>query len=1215
MKLSNLNSIKFLQRGFVLLLLLLFTGLSYGTHLVGGFLSYRFVGSNGSFNTYRVTLYVYRDCIKDNTDDEVPFDEEIKLCVFRGTGQFYDDYTLPLRSEKSVDPVGNTSCPEVASACLKQGIYEANISVPNSSSGYHLKWERCCRNTQNNLRDDNTGTPYQGQTYYGFIPATSLQNSSPYFLDIPVPFICANDTTTIRNRAVDPDGDSLSYRLVTPWQGANDQVPIIQSCASSYVQSPDVNYVTGYNASRPFGTGGVATIDNINGLTTYMAKNTGRYAVAIEVTEWRNGVKISSIRLDLQILVINCQPNNKPRLNYEGGTKVWFVEAGDQICKDITGIDDVDDDDKITVRGYGDVFGGVNWTGSKATLSPNPAVGIKRATTRFCWKTDCDQASSVPYPVTFEAFDDGCPSKFVNENVLIYVTPFSPRESITGPVNVCMNSVGVLYSLRDRTLTNTYVWRVEGGTIVGDSTLPSISVNWGNSTIGKISVWIISQFGCKVGPREYTVNLQPSPSKPKISGSDTVCLNSTFTYNSTAEAGVSYSWKATGGTILGSSSSSSVNVRWNVLGDGYVTLVVSNSLGCPSPADTFLVHVSKPTTFDLEGPISVCPNNREIGYWVPNPSKGSLYRWTIVGGVQHSGGMGDSILVNWGGLGTGYVKVVEINKFGCIGDTVSLMVIKNHALAGQLPKGDTSFCEFSKGLVYTISPVNGETYEWIITGGTIVSGQNTESIVVDWGASGIGSVGVRSTAYDSISGLPCLSPIRARMVHLRPYPQKQNINGDFDICQSESNIILSINGLPGSTYTWEINGLSFIGQGTNSTTVFADTFGSFSVRVKEMSQYGCEGPWNDTVLVIHPKPVTSNISGDFVICAPRYNGYVYSATGFVNSTYQWWLKNGVFTTASNSNVVGVNWNGTQISEISVLETSEFGCIGDTIKSEVFIDNPQVEFRLVTVDPPPASDKNVLVYFNVSNAPRYNNRVFVQRKPRGSAAPFATIGSVDISQNSYTDATAMTDSMSYDYRVVAVNLCGDSLYSDQHTDIVLKGLKTGPFSYRLWFDDYLGWPAGVAQYELYRAFEGKSGFTLVGTYPTAPALDQFDNGKDHYGQYFRVKAIENGGLGRESWSNEVRVYFDPVIFIPNAYSPDGNNLNETFLPSSGGLKTYKFRIYNRWGEKLFETSSTEKGWDGIYNGKLVPSGVYVYVVDYSDFKDKQYSAKGTVHLIR
>lgn len=1207
-------------RRILLLTALIFAAAqSFGTHLVGGFLSYRFLGSSGTSSSYRVTLYVYRDCINDRTPNEVPFDDEITLCIYNSNRSYFSNRNMPLVQRRKVDPVGNTTCPEVASACLEQGVYEATISLPNNSTGYHLKWERCCRNTQNNLRDDNTGTPYQGQTYYGFIPASALRNSSPVFQDVPVPFICARDTTTIRSRAIDPDGDSLSYRFVTPWQGATSSDPIFNVCPGVMTPFDDVEYMPGFNATRPFGAGGVSQIDPFNGLTTYMAPASGRYAVAIEVSEWRRGVKISEIRLDLQILVINCRPNNKPRLSYQGGTTTWFVEEGEQICRDVT-VTDLDANDVVTLRSYGDIFTGANgYTGTRATMNPAAASGRRTATGRFCWQTDCGAARALPYRVTFEAYDNGCPSKFINENVLIFVRPFNPPETPTGPRNVCQNSRGVRYTLNN--VTNpatgiTYRWRVIGGTIDGDSTQNSVLVNWGNGTTGIVQLRITSRFGCTAGPRELTVNLIPAPAKPNITGNDTVCLNASSVFNQTSDPGVTYAWTASGGNILGPANAAALTVRWNVPGNGFVTLAVTNNLGCVSPIDTHRVFVSHPLTPPITGPISVCPNNRNIEYHIENPTRGSVYRWVINGGIQSSGGMSDRILVNWGGLGTGFVKVVEVNKFGCVGDTVSLPVSKNHALAGQLPQGDTSLCEFTSGRAYSIRPVNGETYNWIVTGGTIIAGQGTFRITVDWGAAGVGSVGVQATAYDSVSGLPCLSPVRARVVNLRPYPAARPIAGIFELCQTRTPGIFSITGFTGSTYQWDIPGLSYTGQGTTTVTVDLDTFGSFSFRVREISPFGCVGPWNDTTLVLHPRPRTTPLTGPAIICYPNLNNHNYAVTGFPGSTYNWWINGGTFNPAPApaDNSVRVDWNGQQLAAIGVREISSFGCVGDSVTLDVFVDQPFIVSRLVTVDPPPADDRQVLVYYRLINAPRYNNTIIIQRRPRGSAGSFASIGTAAPADTLYRDVTALTDSTSYEYRAVAVNLCGDSIYSNANTDILLKGRKTGPFTMTLDFTDYVGWANGVARYELYRLLENRQGYTLYKTY-SAPQSDNFDNGKDHYGQYFRIRAVENGGLGRESWSNDIRIFYEPVVYIPNAFSPDENGLNDNFLPSTGGLKTYKFTIYSRWGEKLFTTTNPEMGWDGRYLGKLVQSGVYVYYCEYTDFRDKVYTTKGTLHLMR
>jgi gliding motility-associated-like protein len=100
---------------------------------------------------------------------------------------------------------------------------------------------------------------------------------------------------------------------------------------------------------------------------------------------------------------------------------------------------------------------------------------------------------------------------------------------------------------------------------------------------------------------------------------------------------------------------------------------------------------------------------------------------------------------------------------------------------------------------------------------------------------------------------------------------------------------------------------------------------------------------------------------------------------------------------------------------------------------------------------------------------------------------------------------------------------------------------------------------------------------------------------------------------------IRVEFkncDCYLFVPNAFTPDVNSLNETFKPSFDCiLAEYNFKIFDRWGEKLFETSNPEEAWDGHFKGSVSPIGVYIYRIDYQ-FEDLEKQTKfGNVTLIR
>ena len=71
----------------------------------------------------------------------------------------------------------------------------------------------------------------------------------------------------------------------------------------------------------------------------------------------------------------------------------------------------------------------------------------------------------------------------------------------------------------------------------------------------------------------------------------------------------------------------------------------------------------------------------------------------------------------------------------------------------------------------------------------------------------------------------------------------------------------------------------------------------------------------------------------------------------------------------------------------------------------------------------------------------------------------------------------------------------------------------------------------------------------------------------------------------------------TLYVPNAFTPDGNSLNDVFAPSGIQVYDYRMMIFDRWGEKIFESSVPNEGWDGKYRGTLCKEGVYVYKIEF------------------
>jgi gliding motility-associated-like protein len=125
----------------------------------------------------------------------------------------------------------------------------------------------------------------------------------------------------------------------------------------------------------------------------------------------------------------------------------------------------------------------------------------------------------------------------------------------------------------------------------------------------------------------------------------------------------------------------------------------------------------------------------------------------------------------------------------------------------------------------------------------------------------------------------------------------------------------------------------------------------------------------------------------------------------------------------------------------------------------------------------------------------------------------------------------------------------------------------------------------------------------------------NEGAESFKQCFRAKAKESAGNSEESWSNEVCFIFDPILWIPSAFTPNNDRLNQQFEWVWASIKTFHLEIFNRWGEKIYETKDYTKYWDGTYKGKQVQEGVYAYLLRYSGGDDKLVVKSGNITVLR
>lgn len=221
--------------------------------------------------------------------------------------------------------------------------------------------------------------------------------------------------------------------------------------------------------------------------------------------------------------------------------------------------------------------------------------------------------------------------------------------------------------------------------------------------------------------------------------------------------------------------------------------------------------------------------------------------------------------------------------------------------------------------------------------------------------------------------------------------------------------------------------------------------------------------------------------------------------------------------------------------------------------------------------------------------------------------------------SWKRTLTMREGETFYFRFRSTDLCKQiSQSSNASRNILLS--NSANFPYRLQWNEYVGWSNPVEEYEVLEGPRNNpvSTWNVASTHTTRPDYIDVQNAVDKSLCYC-IRAVENGtnlfGTKDSAYSNIICPFSGFDIHIPNAFRP-GSPYNPVFKPSGISLDTRlsKLTIYNRWGEKITQTSATD-GWDGRdQRGQQAPSGVYVYVLEAVDASGILTHHRGMVHLL-
>lgn len=310
---------RLIHTAFLSFLCLLTLHEATATHIVGGELERRYLGPVPQGSLYELSLILYFDIVNGNPGAEDPF---VEVGIFeRGTNAFVRSVQLP-RVSRTLVNYTNPACALASLATRRIQYSKAEVlenSIFNSTNGYYMVWDRCCRNGS----IANINLPGStGQLFYMEFPplvfnGSPFVNSSPRLFPPISDYACVNQLFEFNIAGQDDDQDSLVYSSVVPLAGNGSTVqplPFLQ--AAPY---PLVSWNTAIGASATaMIPGNPAFQVTAQGLISFSPSLQGLFVFGVRCEEFRNGVKIGEVRRDFQILVIGCAVNQPPVIRSVG---------------------------------------------------------------------------------------------------------------------------------------------------------------------------------------------------------------------------------------------------------------------------------------------------------------------------------------------------------------------------------------------------------------------------------------------------------------------------------------------------------------------------------------------------------------------------------------------------------------------------------------------------------------------------------------------------------------------------------------------------------------------------------------------------------------------------------------------------------------------------------------------------------------------------------
>ena len=663
---------------------------------------------------------------------------------------------------------------------------------------------------------------------------------------------------------------------------------------------------------------------------------------------------------------------------------------------------------------------------------------------------------------------------------------------------------------------------------------------------------------CYNTPGTYAVSLTVTNSN----GSSTLTQNTYITVNAAPTANAGSNASICNGSSTTLNASGGTGYSW-APATGLSSTTISNPLASPTTTTTYTVTVSNASGCTATASVTVTVNplpNANAGNNVTictgnstqlTATGGTSYSWTPAGSLSSATVSNPNATPTTNTTYTVYVT----NSNGCT-DTAQVTVTVQSSLTANAGN-PVSICN---GSSTQLNASGGSNYSWSpATGLSSITVSNPNA-----------SPTTTTTYTVTVSSGNCSSTASVTIT-VNPLPTATAGSG-VAICNGSST---TLNASGGTGFSWSpASGLSSTTVSNPSATPSATTI--YVVTVTDAN--GCSDTASVTVTINQPPNATAG--SNVTIC----NGSNTALAAGGGTTYSW-APSSSLSSSSGANVTA---NPTNTTTYTVFVTDANGCT-DTAQVTVTVNTCAGPIPVINASSTSICDGDCITFTDAStNGPTSWSWTFQGGSPASSTQ-----------QNPGT--VCFTGTGNHTVTLLVSNSNG----SNSTTSTIV--VNADPVA--------TAGPSATIQVGDSVQLTSSGG----GTYSWAPAAGlscttcQNPTATPTVTTTYTVTVSQNGCTSTATVT--ITVDTDHDIFIPDAFSPNGDGFNETWLVHGKGIKFIHITVYDRIGEKMFEANDISVGWDGTYKGSPMNTAVFVYYVEVGYFDDTTQSFKGDLSLVR